>query len=293
MYQPDSTTLAHSSNYDTTVSVPLFLSAEADTAHLHEEWTPLSLDSVFAAYVPPTPTVRQSLFTNHTLQPTHTEIQDLSHKPSSDWAFGILVLIIGLVTLYVNTFRFKVKDLLYATVSSRGLAFLYRNYNITRPSNIMPMSLIYAGSLSMLIMLVADYLLDIEAWNHSAWGFALCFTALTLFIFIKRGTIYALGAVLEDTPSVMTYNASSCLYQLTAGCTLIPLLLIAYFNPAIQHSLIMAMCVIIASLFGVRIIRGLSIITRQAKTARVYLFYYLCTVEIVPLLVAWKLINNM
>ena len=68
-----------------------------------------------------------------------------------------------------------------------------------------------------------------------------------------------------------------------------PFALLLFFSP-LSTALAPIALTIVALLMIIRIIRGMIIILSSANDSKFYLFYYLCTVEIVPILIIAKLI---
>ncbi len=253
-----------------------------------EGWQPLSLDSIFAAYRPKEVVQHQSLFTEHSLQPQHHTAISRNEYHTADWVFGLFALIIALLSLYLNSFRVKIQRLFGAAISLRGMEYFYRDHNFKRPFTILPMMLFYAATMALCLCYYMETyhyaLFHAEPWAN----YLILFGLLTSFLLLKASLISLLGNIFSNVNSARLYNSNNYIYQFSTCFLLLPTLLFALFGNGEPQRWCNILLYIVSFTFCLRFLRGIKLILTNANTSKFYLFYYLCTLEIVPLLIIGK-----
>lgn len=265
-----------------------YLHSSNAAAHPSEEWHPLSLDSIFAAYQPQELIRHQSLFTGHSLQPEHSEAIAHSVMDAPDWTFGLFVVVVVLFSLYLNSFRVRLKGLFNSTISIREMGYFFRDNNFKRPITILPMMLFYAVTLALSIF----YCAHVEGYTlFGSRGLESCltlFALLVLYFLVKIGLISMLGNIFNNDNATKLYNANNYIYQFVSCFLLLPVLLFAFYSNGNANNLVTLLLSVISFFFVIRLFRGMKLILTNATSSKFYLFYYLCILEIVPLLILGK-----
>ncbi len=265
-----------------------YLHAPDSIAEPFEQWQPLSLDSVFAAYQPREVVLHPSLFTEHSLQPQHDAAIVHTEPSTPGWIFGLFVLLIALLSLYLNSFRVKLPRLFGSAVSMREMEYFYRDNNIKRPFSILPMVLFYAATLALCLFFCT------ETYRHSLFpakpwaNYLILFGLLTAYFLLKTGLVSLLGNIFSNMNAARLYNSNNFIYQLSACFLLLPLLLFAFYGRCEPQRWSNLLLYLVAFAFCMRFFRGIKLILTNSTSSKFYLFYYLCTLEIVPLLILGK-----
>ena len=113
---------------------------------------------------------------------------------------------------------------------------------------------------------------------------------LIAFIFLKNSLIRLLGNVFEDRSVTMLYISSNNLFYFVGGFVFVPLMLLLFYCPAATETILKTTIFLVGIIFIVRLFRGIQLILTNSKTSKLYLFYYLCIFEIVPILVMAKIV---
>ena len=252
-----------------------------DTLSLSPE---VNIDSIFQAYCSQTPTQRTTLFTEHQLPYSPFVRQRIDNRPP-DWLFLLILLLGCCVSLLVNRSRLNMGEVLKSAVDSRSLVRLDRENSTKRFRMLIPMSVIYMASIAMLGY---SYLTR----QHLADGptlFPILAGACLAFYFVRNGIAFLLGTIFENGDAVQLYISNTYLYN-TIGCLLLmPLLFVELYCPA-APAMLYVCAGMVALLFAARLVRGLSVVLKVVKNSRFYLFYYLCILEIAPIMVLFKLL---
>lgn len=262
-----------------------------DTVGTTEEWV-FHLDSIFRMRDTVVPIQRTSLFEGHELASRHDLLIPRLVDGSNMWLFGVIVAVLILLTVVLRTRRIKVGTLLQAGIIQRKMDILLREGAFTRFStffqSVLYFSLI-AATLPYYLFHGQLKLTGIAAsWNGMV-EYALMAGALTVALLLRQGVTLWLGNLFTDKETTRNYLGNTQVFLLTDTILLLPFALLLFFSP-LSTALAPIALTIVALLMIIRIIRGMIIILSSANDSKFYLFYYLCTVEIVPILIIAKLI---
>jgi hypothetical protein len=240
-------------------------------------------DSLFAhvLYVPYLPMKKKPIYV----------IDDRHHQSSNDELFyivGGIFLVFGLVR---SAFPKYVDGLFYTffAPASRGKKDLYLGQN-KLPSLLT--NIVYCIGFGFLLTLVlykfGTKKIDlIEYWMYITLGLA----GIYLVKFI---TISLSGYIFNAKEDAGTY--ANIVFQINKiiGFISLPFILIFAFvgNPNLDHNLLTIGAIILVALLLYRYIISFSLIAKNLQLNAFHFFLYLCTVEIIPILVLYKLFFN-
>ena len=149
---------------------------------------------------------------------------------------------------------------------------------------------IYLASLALIILKSTQTLGHFVISLPQPLFFGITLAALIAFILLKNSFIRLLGNIFDDRAATMLYISSNNLFYFIGGLTTTPLLLLLFYISGAQDTLLKTTLIIIAIVFTIRLLRGMQLILTNSKTSKLYLFYYLCILEIIPILVMAKVI---
>jgi hypothetical protein len=201
----------------------------------------------------------------------------------------VILFAITLVGLTRAFNRKRFNEYVVSFFSRNGSVQITRNEKVyTHRANLL-LLLAYISITALLILQIID-LIEIKY----PWG------AFQFFIMIGLGIIstYGMKILIHKTLSIILgfkqaaeeFIFNIILYNLGSLFLLLPCVLISSFGPSQYQApaLSIASFIVVLSIF-VRIIRGIQIgISHQVKF--VYLFLYLCTLEILPLIIVSKML---
>ncbi len=246
-------------------------------------------DSAFAPYKDLPIVYKESMFVgskrhNDLVQPTlhHTRL-------SSDWIFTTIILLLAFISLYINNQKFKIKDIFQSLFDTRVLDRVFRESNI-RTTSLLPMVGIYFASIALVIIKIIHQSNTFVITNPDYIFYLLTLAALSGYILLKNGIIRLLGNIFEDRAATMLYISSNNLFYFIGGLISVPLLLFLFFCTPAENTFLRIILFLIGIIFIVRVFRGIQLILTNSKTSKLYLFYYLCIFEIVPILVMVKVL---
>jgi hypothetical protein len=231
------------------------------------------------------------LYHGNELSPKHKE-PVLRNNYTADWIFPVLLLILAFFAwikfFYNRYFQQLIKAFLNTNLTNQ----------IVRDENIFFQRIsIYLSVVFNLIAALFIYLLSIQ--YH--WTLGNLDTGFTRFIFfvIVVSAIYALkylvlkicGWLFEQEKEISMYIFNIFLINNILGIALLPFICLLAFNGSVYFSgLLNVSFILIAAAFGWRIFRGIQIGFGSPTFSPLYLFLYLCTLEIAPLMVLIRII---
>ena len=274
-------------------AVPSMLQAPIDTTASDEDTVVMlqqRLDSLFYPSDSVEPTYRQSLFTELPTSPASTA-QPRPAQSSNTWIFATIILLFIIISAYINTKKFKVGQIFSSLFNKRAYERLSRE-NDLRPIALIPLTYIYMAA----ICLAAIAMMRLNGAIHLTLVepvfYLLMLAGAVVFITLKNSIIRMIGNVFEDKASTHMYLQSNYLFYFVGGILLPPILLAAYFSPTIGDVMLKASIITITILFVLRLIRSMGLILINSKSSKLYLFYYLCILEITPILVMAKILTQ-
>jgi len=232
---------------------------------------------------------RESLFAGngHTVQTAEPQLR--TDEKSNDWIFGALTLLTALICLYINRQRFNIKDILLSMLDIRVMERVSRESNIRRWS-LMPMTGIYVASLALLALGYQQMHGAFVAGQSDVILFLVSLAAIVLYFLCRNSLVYIFGVLFDDPAPSQLYITNNHLFHFLGALCLPPLLLLFFFNGALRAAVLKIAIALVAIIFIIRLLRGMQLILTNSKNSRLYLFYYFCVFEIVPILVMAKIL---
>lgn len=229
------------------------------------------------------------IFKGHLLKPTHQSAEPFNPF-TSDWFTISLLLLVALFTWF-RIFYYRIfRQLLSAC------------FNITATNQIVRDESVLLQRASLIISIVAYLLAGLFLYQVSMqynWNlgwlprglvrFAFFAVAIAIAYSLKMIALRFLSAVFNQERPAALYIFNVFLMVLMAAMVLLPAnILIAYAVPVVRLWTIRITLITLGGLFLYRLVRAVGIWTGIPGFSLFYLFLYLCTFEIAPLLIIWK-----
>lgn len=230
---------------------------------------------------------RQSMFKKHSLQVSHNTLQPRENSATPTWIFIVLLLIVGLQCLYFRVRKLKVTNLLKAAGDMRALDRMKRDSNLNHNYLWIPMGLMMTAPIVLLLqsMLLPDtgFLVNL----------LLVATADLLYI-LRNWLLRLLGNTFENKQGVSLFINSNYVYHQIEGIVIVTLLFPFFYLPGARMIMFYIIVGFLAIAFVVRFLRGMKVFLTLTNNSSFYLFYYLCIVELIPILVLikWIIYSN-
>ena len=145
------------------------------------------------------------------------------------------------------------------------------------------------ASIFVSLVAVKNAWVDLSLYSCIAYS-ALGFTALYLFKFLF---LWLSGWLFSQGEAIGNYSFIVFLTNKVMGVFLIPAILLLAFSPeSVQDFAYNSALIVISILFVYRYLVSFSIVRSSLKVSAFHFFLYLCTCEVLPMLVLYKLIMD-
>ncbi len=262
--------------WDTTIE---WSTAEVDTG--------IPFDSIHRPREKVDTVFRKSLFQRHTLQVQHQNFIERpdTHEPA--WIFISLLLLTGLICLYFHLRTIKLPALMKALVDRRAMERLVRDCNLNRTVMMLPMGLLVVATVCLPVHHIAMPQTGLRGYLMIAIGAAL------LYI-LRNSILRLLGNTFENKTGVTLYIINNYFFHLVEATVVTVLLFPFFYLPGGQTAMLYIIGGFIALAFIIRFGRGIKVFLTLPNSSSFYLFYYLCIVELIPILalVKWIIYNG-
>jgi hypothetical protein len=231
-----------------------------------------------------------SFFKSHELEPVHSDPIPLNPEQPM-WLLAFLLGVIILLMVIRIFYRKSFSELGSAFFSFRYSGQLVRDENILLQRTTIILSVMFNLTVALFLyqcVTALDLKLPFGLTDFRAFiFFALLISSIYAFKFI---ILKIAGFIFDITPEMETYVFSVFLINNIFGLLLLPIVIVNFLYPSLLISQFMGLAVLcIAAIFFLyRLIRGVLISRESASRSPVYLFLYLCALEIAPLLVLIK-----
>jgi hypothetical protein len=225
------------------------------------------------------------------LKPEHTHPLP-SNKENTDWIFFTLLISCG-AFIWVKVFYRKIfEQIVQAFFNNRITNQIVRDENILIQKASVLLTIIFNLVFSLFLYKVSTFF----EWNPDYLGSGfnrfLVFALAVSFIYtIKLLTLKVIGNIFKIDKAIAVYIFNIFLINNLLGIALIPVLIFVSFSKLYTLDAIYLGLGLTALSFFYRIVRGWLIGLTSSGFSLLYLFLYLCALEIAPLLVFYKLLT--
>jgi len=230
----------------------------------------------------------RSFFTGHLLKANRIQHNAFSlYQP--DWILALLIVSFILQAWVQFVYRKRFRQLVLAPFSKRFLNQLVRDGNLFNERLSLALGIIYFISVALLIYEVNDLLLEgkIPPPLKEFSFYLIIILSLFLYWVVKVTGIHMLGMVFKTENTTGLYLLNVLVINIITGMILIPLLVLVIYMKSLFLLYITLIIIILSLLF--LFVRGFLIGLSLTKFSYLFLFVYLCTLEILPLIILIKI----
>lgn len=231
-----------------------------------------------------------SIFVPHKLQAS-----TLKHKPinrqSTDWIIGLLLVCLLFFAWIQTTYSKRLNQIFKAAAQPYFVNQLEREGNLFTERISIGLSIIYYTMTSLFIFLSIKEFGSLPR-NISPWLLTLLILGgVFLFEMVKSGLISLSGHIFRTEESSHEIRLNLLIFNHIAGIILFPITIAALFWHS-QYFLIFGFA-LFSLLMLYRLIRLITVGISTSKYNLFYLFLYLCTLEILPLILLLKTVQQL
>lgn len=227
------------------------------------------------------PVMRTSLFTEHGFSVRHERLENRTDTAAPVWLFVVLMALTALITLYYHSSKLRFKNMAQLLFDSRAMDRTLRNNNLNKSFRFVPMGFLVVAGLMLPV-----HQLAME--KTGVGGYLLLTVAVTSLYMLRNGLMRLLARVFDNSAAVDSYITSNYLYHLALATLLLPLVFLQTYLPYGNGVVLYIILALVMIEVMLRLVRGLKLFLTQSSGPYVYLFYYLCIIELIPFLVLVK-----
>jgi hypothetical protein len=244
----------------------------------------------FQSTVFPKPVYIKSIFQSHQLHPTDFQINQV-RKTQPDWVLAILLLCFVLIAWVQVFYHKRIQQIFRAPFSRRFINQLNRDGNLFMERIAVALGIVYLLAFSLFLYEFNEQILGFTFRGINGITLYILITLLNIgFLSAKVALVQLLGMIFKTRDTTSNYLLNLLIFALLSGPVLLAILIFAvYLKSIVLLYLCMSILIII---FTFRFMRGFFIGMTLTKFSYLFLFVYLCSLEILPLLVLIKILLN-
>jgi len=236
----------------------------------------------------PRPVFVRSPFQPHQLQPHDFRVKTVT-KLHPEWVSGVLLFCFLLLAWGQVFYRRRINQIYRAPFSKRFINQLIRDGNLFRERISIVLGIIYLLSFSLLVYIMNEKLTGFSIEGIGGLElYVIIVAGLMAYLTVKLTMVQIIGAIFKTRETTLNYLLNLLIFALISGpLLLVALVLIVY----LQSTILLIGCIaVFLILFIFRFFRGFFIGLTLRKFSYLFLFVYLCSLEILPLLVLLKVL---
>ncbi len=234
--------------------------------------------------------IRPSFFSHHMLKRTSSNPKALNSYPS-DWVFILLFISSFLFVWSYYSYSKRFKQILSACFTNRGINQLSRDGDLFKERISIALFTVYVITFSMFCFQLMRYFFNIKAFGfYNIVTFLKILASIFILLFVKWMISKFIAHVFKNQIASNIFLLNSLVFNIVSGVFLLPLVILNFYSNPFISKLILPFVVIMLLLFNtIRYIRYIIIGISYSKFSQLYLFLYLCTLEILPVLILIKI----
>lgn len=234
------------------------------------------------------------------IKPLFTETQEPANKffplersvINVDWITVHLIISLCLIAYVQIYYSKRFKQVFNAFIGNRYMHMLTKDGNIYRERISIPLVIVYLISFSLLMFLLITQYVYQPVFNLEGLKlFSVIILAVILTWFLKNLMINFVGNLFKNYLILTGYTQTNFVFNMVIGILLMPIVIIAVFLPSVE--MIYAGVIVWLVVYLYRILRQVFTDLSYTKFSLFYRILYLCTFEIIPLLVLTKLVMSL
>lgn len=214
----------------------------------------------------------------------------LPHKTQESWPFFVLLISMLVLAWGRVSYPKRLNQMITSFFSNRFVGQMLREEQVFTSGVNISLTLIYVISLSLLLSFaVGFYNLNFFTGN-SLLIFLKSLAAISVFSLLKNSLLVFSNFLFKQEQTFTAYLFNIFLFNNVAGLILLPIVTLTYYSHLFDPAVYMWIAGAVLTLtFLLRVIKSLIMGANEARVPVFYIFLYICTLEISPVLVGVRL----
>ena len=230
-----------------------------------------------------------SVFGRHELSPVHKGPLPIQRQ-SADWITIIFLACLFIFAWIQTSYSKRLGQIFRAVAQAHSVNQLEREGNIFSERITLGLGFIYYTISSIFVFQLTETYNLIPQGMSNLELTAIIFLGLFLYQFLKSMLVYITGIIFSTRESARQYQLNTLIFNYVIGIFLFPVTIIAFYWGSKALITVGAIVVVILMLY--RFFRGILTGLDKISYNLFYLFLYLCTLEILPLVLVYKAISK-
>ena len=211
----------------------------------------------------------------------------------TNWILGIILVGLIIIALLKYLYKNKIVETLTSGIIYKTSVNYYKDFLKNPNKSGVYLNLLFYLNSSVLLFTVLDFY-QATVLNVNDFVFTLTISGfLLLVVYLHKFAIFILGNIFYLKPYATEYNFNISNYNKIIGLLMIPILTAYTLIPAIDtFYTIYSAIILIAIIQILRTFRLFQIFFNKGVSF-LYLFLYLCTLEIIPVMLIFKIIKSL
>jgi len=252
-------------------------------------------DNSIYNYITPLPPGKQfhlttSVFKPHNLEPKHTGPLAINQQ-ATDWITIVFLACLFIFAWIQTSYSKRLSQIFRAVAQQHHINQLERDGNLFKERIALGLSLNYFMVASIFIFQILHEFGSIPVGFNNLVITGIIFGAILVYQVLKSLAIRVSGVIFNSSESARQYQLIILIFNYIIGIVLLPVVIIAFYWNSVFF--LISGLAIISLLILYRLVRGFLTGLNNKSYNLFYLFLYLCTLEILPLLLIYKVISKM
>ena len=230
---------------------------------------------------------QKSIFSGHLLKPNDAK-NTIKEKSNFGWISIIFIILFSIYAfIQASNFR-KVQQFIKSFLGIRFLNQLLRESNFYKERITYPLLIVSFTSTSLFFYGVMAFGSENSFLSLGVLPFLKILILIFSLFIIKLFVVKVSGALFNVGQDETDYTSNIFLFSMFSGVFLLPIGICFWYIPNVFFEYLGFG--LLTVMFGFRLFRTFFFSINESKYSKYYLFLYLCTVEIAPLIVLVKLV---
>lgn len=218
-------------------------------------------------------------------------ISPVKHEaPQHDFVTVALLLIMIMLAWGRHFYSRRIRQIFKAFYAPHHVNQLVRDGHLTRERITPGLGIVFVLTTATLIYGLINRYLSLPVIGLSAmWTYAALFAAIALFWTFKNIFVSFLGSLFRASHFASEFILTNVIFNIAIGLIAFPLVFAWFYTGELV--LLYSVALLFAVIYIYRFLRLFFVGLKVQSFSVVYLFLYLCTLEILPVLVLVKLVN--
>ncbi|MFA5971786.1 MAG: DUF4271 domain-containing protein [Lentimicrobiaceae bacterium] len=246
-------------------------------------------------YITPFPAPKQflqttSIFRPHNLPLIHKEPLEINRQ-ATDFITVVFLTCLFILAWIQTSYSKRLIQIFRAVAQPHHVNQLEREGNLFKERISLGLGIIYFMISSVFIFLIVQEFNAVPTGLSNLVFTGIIFAGLLAYELSKSSLVYVSGIIFDTRETSRQYQLNILIFNFAIGVVLLPFVLIAFYWSSLV--LLTSGIIIVLLLSAYRLIRGFLTGLENKNYNLFYLFLYLCTLEILPLLLFYKVISKM